>query len=260
MEIIKSKDNPLIKKIVSLRENRRDRVKNGLFVIEGLRFCREAVLSGADIHTVLMTDEFYNSHLADADFICSTCSDVKIVSEAISKKLSDTVNSQGVFCICAIPDENLELYGKKYIALENLQDPGNIGTIIRTAEAFGIDGVIIVGSCADVYSPKVLRSTMGTIFRMPIFRFSDIKIANEQFEKAELNVYGAVLDKNSALLSQTKLKEKSVCLIGNEANGLSSCAKEICSEFLIIDMPGNAESLNAAVAASVIMWEMIKHR
>ena len=258
MEIITSKDNPIVKKTVSLRENRRERTKSGLFVIEGLRFCKDAVLSGADVKTVLVSEELLKHHAEDAEIICNACDDVRVVSESVSQKLGDTVNSQGVYCICALKNENTQLCGNRFIALENLQDPGNIGTVIRTAEAFGLDGVVLIGNCVDIYSPKVLRSTMGTIFRMPIYKFADAAAACAQFKAADLTVYGAVLDENASLLSETKLNEKSVCLIGNEANGLTEDAKEICDKFVIIDMPGNAESLNAAVAASVIMWEMVK--
>ena len=258
MEIITSKDNPIVKKTVSLRESRRERTKSGLFVIEGLRLCKDAALCGAYIKTVLFSEEFLKNHSEDAEIIYKRCDDVRVVSEAVSQKLGDTVNSQGVYCICALDNESKTLNGNKFIALENLQDTGNIGTVIRTAEAFGVDGVVLIGNCADIYNPKVLRSTMGSLFRIPIYKFSDVESANSKFKDIGLTVYGAVLDKEATLLSKTKLSNKSVCIIGNEANGLSDEAKKICDNFVIIDMNGNAESLNAAVAASVIMWEMTK--
>ena len=258
MEIITSKDNPIVKKTVSLRESRRERIRSGLFVIEGLRLCKDAALCGADIKTVLVSEEFLKNHSEDAEIISKYCSDVRVVSEAVSQKLGDTVNSQGIYCICALDNKNDNLKGTKFIALENLQDPGNIGTVIRTAEAFGLDGVVLIGNCADIYNPKVLRSTMGSLFRIPIYKFADIESANLEFKSIGLTVYGAVLDNEATFLSKTKIKEKSVCIIGNEANGMSDDAKKICDNFVIIDMHGNAESLNAAVAASVIMWEMAK--
>lgn len=258
MEIIKSKDNPLVKRFILLKDNKRERTLSGQFVIEGLRFCKEAVLNNAKIHTVLMTEEFLNKHPEDAELIGSSCNNVKLISDIISKRISDTVNSQGVYCVCSIALKEQKLCGNKFIALENLQDPGNIGTVIRTAQAFGIDGVCLVGNCADIYSPKVLRSTMGTIFTMPMYRFSDINDAYKEFKNNNLFIYGAILDEKVTVLSDIKFKNRSVCLIGNEANGLSAAAKEVCDEFVFIDMPGNAESLNASVAASVIMWEMIK--
>lgn len=258
VNIIKSKDNSLIKQIVSLIENRKERVKNNAFVAEGARFCKEAVISGVKIHYVLMTEDFQKAHAEDAACFTAVCENVYLISEQVAKKLSSTVNSQGVFCVCAIPSHSQRICGNKYIALENLQDPGNIGTIIRSAEAFGVDGVVLIGNCADVYSPKVLRSTMGTIFHLPIFSFENSEDACKLFKSNGYTVYGAVLERNSLQLSQVNFLQKTVCLIGNEANGLTDSAKQFCDEFLFIEMSGKAESLNAAVAASVIMWEMQK--
>lgn len=259
LEIIKSKDNALVKKVFALIENRKERVKEGAFVAEGARFCKEAVLSGAAIRNVLMTEEFYTTHSDDAAVFFSSCKDVRLISEPISQKLSSTVNSQGIFCVCEFPKAPQDICGNKYIALENLRDPGNLGTIIRSAEAFGMDGVILIGSCADVYSPKVLRSTMGTIFRLPVFFYESSELACKYLKNNSYKLYGAVLNKESQKLSQTAFTEKTVCFIGNEANGLTDITKELCDNFIFIEMSGEAESLNAAVAASVIMWEMQKN-
>lgn len=258
MEVIKSKDNPLIKQMVLLMQNRKDRIKNGAFVAEGARFCSEAVISGVNIRHTLMTEEFCSSHKQDAERFMSVCSDVRLISEAVAGKLGATVNSQGVFCVCDIPSFKKTLDGNKYICLEDVRDPGNIGTIIRSAEAFGMDGVILLGNCADVYSPKVLRSTMGTIFRLPIISFDSVQSAFDAFKKAGFKSFGAVLERNSKKLSEISFSEKTICIIGNEANGLTQMAQNFCDEFLFIEMSGGAESLNAAVAASVIMWEMQK--
>lgn len=258
MDLIKSKDNPLVKQVSALMQNRKDRVKNGAFVAEGARFCSEAVISGTHIRHTLMTEEFLNSHKADAEQFMSACSDVRLISEAVADKLGATVNSQGVFCVCDIPKCEKLLNGNKYICLEEVRDPGNIGTIIRSAEAFGMSGVVLIGNCADVYSPKVLRSTMGTIFRLPIIFFDSVQSAFESFKKSGFKTYGAVLERNSNKLSEISFDEKTICLIGNEANGLTSETKNSCDEFLFIEMSGGAESLNAAVAASVIMYKMQK--
>ncbi len=256
MEIIKSKDNPLVKQMVLLMQNRKDRLKNGAFVAEGLRFCNEAVISGANIRHTLMTEEFCLSHKEDAERFMSVCSDVRLISAAVADKLGATVNSQGVFCVCDIPKHENSLSGSKYICLEEVRDPGNIGTIIRSAEAFGMSGVILIGNCADVYSPKVLRSTMGTIFHLPIISFNNVQSAFEAFKKGNFKTFGAVLERNSKKLSEISFEEKNICLIGNEANGLTKEAQSACDEFLFIEMSGGAESLNAAVAASVIMYKM----
>jgi len=258
VQIINSKDNPQIKEIISIIENRKNRYKNSLFVAEGLRFCREAVLSNIKIKTVFMSEEFIEKHAEAAAFFEENCSNIFKISENVCKKIGTTVNSQGVFCLCEMPENNYNLLGDKYIILENLSDPGNIGTVIRTAEAFGISGVILVGNCADIYSPKVLRSTMGTIFRIPIHKFENIIELKKQLESNGIALYGAVLDKNSKKLSETLFENKVAIAIGNEANGLSDEAKALCDKFIFIEMNGKAESLNAAVAASVIMWELQK--
>ena len=258
MQVIKSKDNPLVKQFVSLIENRKEREKTGLFVIEGFRFCKDAILRKAIVETVLLSEDFVSNNAENADFFVKNVSDVRMVSKAVSDKIGSTVNSQGVFCLCKIPSFSNKITGNKLIVLENLQDPGNMGTIIRTAEAFGINGIVLVGNCVDIFSPKVLRSTMGTIFNIPFFRFSDVKNAKDFIKNCGFNLYGAILDDNSKKLSQVEFSNKTAVMIGNEANGLSLEAKQVCDEFVFIEMSGNAESLNAAVAASVFMWELQK--
>lgn len=258
MQRITSRENPLIKQLVLLMENRKERTKTGLFVAEGLRLCKEALQSDITVKTVLVSNSFIEKHGDEVDIILASCDNVVLISDSVSQKLGDTVSSQGIFCLCEIPENSTEIQGKKIIVLENLQDPGNIGTIIRSAQAFGIDGVAFVGNCADVYSPKVLRSTMGTVFSTPIYRFSSMTQAKEELKKIGCEILGAVLDENSQKLSQIKFKDACAVVIGNEANGLSDLAKSTCDSFVFIEMSGNAESLNAAVAASVIMWEMQK--
>ncbi len=258
MQRITSRENPLIKQLVLLMENKKERTKTGLFIAEGLRLCREAAQSSIAIKTVLVTDAFMDKHGEQASTIFASCDDVVMISEGVSQKLGDTVSSQGIFCLCQLPDTLCEIQGKKFIVLENLQDPGNIGTIIRSAQAFKMDGVVFVGNCVDIYSPKVLRSTMGTVFSTPIYRFPSMLEAKQELKKVGCEILGAVLDDKSEKLSQIKFKDPCAVIIGNEANGLSDLAKSCCDSFVYIEMSGNAESLNAAVAASVIMWEMQK--
>lgn len=258
MQMISSRDNPLVKKLVSLMESRKERSKSGQFVIEGLRLCKEAVISSVVIQTVLVTNDFVTKHSDDMHFFEKYCDDIKIISDSVCSKLGDTVASQGIFCLCeTIPICN-DILGGKFIVLENLQDPGNVGTIIRTAEAFGIDAVILLGNCVDIYNPKVLRSTMGTAFRIPVYHYSDIDDLKNELKKSNIKSYAAILNESSKKLSAISFAPKSAVFIGNEANGLSEKAKTICDESIFIEMSGKAESLNAAVAASVIMWEMQK--
>lgn len=258
MQRITSRENPLIKQLVLLMENRKERNKTGLFVAEGLRLCREAAQSRLTVKTVLVTDTFMDKHSDEAKDIFDSCDNVVLISEGVASKLGNTVSSQGIFCLCEMPRLSNEVQGNKFIVLENLQDPGNIGTIIRSAQAFGMDGVVFVGNCADIYSPKVLRSTMGTVFNMPIYSFPSAVEAREELKKNGCEILGAVLDADSKKLSQIKFNDKCAVMIGNEGNGLTELAKDACDSFVYIEMSGKAESLNAAVAASVIMWEMQK--
>ena len=145
-----------------------------------------------------------------------------------------------------------------FVCLCSLQDPGNVGTIIRTAEAFGVDAVLVTDDCPDIYSPKVLRSTMGSAFRIPVVSFEDAEYMLNALKENEYTTYAAVLEENSICLGDFSFDKKSAVLIGNEANGLLNSITEKCDYSLYIPMKGNAESLNAATAANIIMWEMSK--
>ncbi len=259
MEIIKSKENLSIKEFSFLINNSKKRLENKQFIAEGARFCMEAAQSGCVISEVLVTLSFKENRNDVFEVVSKSCSNIKFISDEIAKKISDTVNPQGIFCKCQMPIFDFsKIKAGKFIALENLRDPGNMGTVIRTAQAFNIDGILIFGDCVDVYSPKVLRSTMGTIFKMPIYNLKSNYEYIETLKNSGFTIYGAVLDNKATSLTKTKFENDSVCFIGNEANGLSDTVKKICDKYVYIDMPGDAESLNAAVASSILMWEMIK--
>ena len=158
--------------------------------------------------------------------------------------------------LCA---EALDTDGQ-YLALCGLQDPGNVGTIIRTAEAMGLTGLILAGSCPDIYSPKVLRSTMGSVFRLPIRVAGDEALLLQEARAAGVKSYAAALHRQACLLPGTGLGPGSLVLIGNEGNGLPDAVVQACDAPLMIQMPGRAESLNAAMAAGIIAWEMARAR
>ena len=147
---------------------------------------------------------------------------------------------------------------RQFIILENLQDMGNIGTIIRSCDAFSIDGVILVGDCADVFAPKTVRSAMGSLFRLPIY-CCETEEAITLLQKGGFTVYSAELSDRSVKLGEEKLPEKTAVVIGNEGNGVTDTVKNLCDKSLFIPI-SSAESLNASVAASVIAWELSKSR
>ncbi len=258
---ISSKDNPKIKLYQKLSENKKYRRETGLFTLEGLRLIKDAVLENAVLHCAFITEECYAKHGETLYFLPEYLSDkTYIISDEIGKKMSDTESSQGMFAICNIPSD-LNFSDKiksrcKLLLLDNLQDPGNIGTIIRTADAVGVDAIITV-NCCDIYNPKVIRSTMGSLFRMPVFNFTRDMVF-DLFLENDITSYAAVIDSDSISLTDCKFPDKCAVVIGNEGNGLSSETVDMCTHKLTIEMHGNVNSLNAAMAAGIIMWELVK--
>ena len=239
---ITSLENQLVKKITSLHKKKfRDEYE--LFFIEGMKSIKEAINFNQEIEYILYSPDMVEYGL-DIEGI--------EVSKEILCKISDTVTPQGIIAVCKIKEEKIDvLKGKKKIVyLDKVQDPGNVGTIIRTADAFGIDCVVLSKECADIYSPKVVRSTMGSLFHLPVIR--DVGV--EELKKLNMKIYSSSLDGDE----EFKIEDNSILVIGNEGNGISEETKEITDEFIKIRMPGNAESLNASIAAGILMYEFTK--
>lgn len=239
---ITSLENQLVKKISSLHKKKyRDEYE--LFFIEGMKSVKEAINFNWEIENVL-----YSPDMIDYDLGIEGT----IVSKEILCKISDTVTPQGIVAVCKIKNEKIEnlVDKKKIVYLDKVQDPGNVGTIIRTADAFGIDSVVLSKECADVYSPKVVRSTMGSIFHLPVIR--DVEI--EELKKLNKKIYSSSLSGKEKF----KIEDNAVLVIGNEGNGISDETKKVTDEFIKIKMPGNAESLNASIAAGILMYEFTK--
>lgn len=261
MKEITSKDNPIVKEIGKLLSSKSRRMEQGLFVVEGLRLCMEAVDAGAVIRQAFFTHDFAHRNPQEYQIISSRSQESCFVSPGISARLSDTSSPQGVLCVCAMLDNSHyagTICGGKYILLCSLQDPGNIGTIIRTSEALGIDGIIMSSDCPDIYSPKVLRSTMGGVFRIPIFTTSDIKADIADLQKQGFNVLAAALTPQAKDVTETCLSGNTAVVIGNEGNGLPEEVVSVCSSSVIIPMARQGQSLNAASAASILIWELYK--
>ena len=169
MKEITSKDNKIIKYIAKLQSSAKFRREEQRFVAEGLRVCVEAALSNAPIETLLLTESALNKHRAELRPILESDAEVYLTSEKAIAAACDTKSPQGVVCVIKTLDNNIDLdtINNKYILLENVQDPSNLGTVLRTADALGISGVIMTADCCDVYSPKVCRGAMGALFRVP---------------------------------------------------------------------------------------------
>ena len=254
-ERITSKDNRLLHTVSRLASSAKARSDAGLYVCEGKKLLQEALRDGVRIEAVLWTDSGRAQDDALAALLDAQGFRKALLPETLYEKASILENSPGPLFVCAMP-RSTELGRGKYIALDGVQDPGNIGTILRTAEAFGIDGVILLEGCADPFQPKAVRASMGSVFRQPIMRMD----AQTLFEKAEalsLPVYAAALYEDSRSLEALSPGD-AVMLIGSEGHGVSPENIRRCTGSVIIPMCGKTESLNAAAAAAVIMWEMRK--
>ena len=244
---ITSRENPVVKAVAKLVKSREERREKGLFVCEGEVMLKEAVSGGADIKEVFIR----KGKSLDSGLIPQSAA-VYEVEDHVLEKISDVKTTRDVIFTCAMPKGG-SLFGERVIVLENVSDPGNVGTIVRTSEAFGMDSVVFLGSCADLYSPKTIRATMGSVFRVnAVFMEED-----EFFLKAQamgLTVFAAALSPGAQEIYSVDLGKAAV-MIGNEANGLSKNALDKCDKHVIIPISG-IQSLNAAVAASVFMYEM----
>ena len=259
MNRLDSVSNEKIKSAVKIASSAKARKETGLFFLEGLRLCRDSALTGTAIRYAFITDKACEKFAEDAELIFSKAHQAYLVSEAVADKLSLTQTSQGFFCLCeredSLPLSSLDSQGK-YIALENIQDPANLGAICRTAEALGIKGAILCG-CCDRYSPKSQRAAMGSLLRLPVFETESLADAVSLFREKGMKVYATSPDSSVRKITQASMDGGVICVIGNEGNGVSDEVFALC-EKVTVPMLGNAESLNASMAAAITMWEMMR--
>lgn len=266
MERITSRENKMIKEYGKLATSKSYRDKTGLFVIESGKLVGEAFNCNIPFEKVFVTQQGLEKHSAALQKLFALAGEKNApkcyeITEDLEQKLTQTGNAQGIFGVCKKLDKPLNLNtikkGGKYLCLSKLQDTGNVGTIIRTGDALGLNGIILSEGTCDVYSLKALRAAMGSTFRMKLF-FSrnlveDLKELNQTF-----TTYAAVLDPQARLLTDVTFPENSMVVIGNEGNGLEKDVVDACTEKIMIPMKGNAESFNAGMAAGLFIWEMMK--
>ncbi len=264
---IVSRDNPKIKKFLKLQSSKKMRQNEGLFVLEGARLCADAFDEHRNgklqIYCAFASQNALEkySQFIDVTLFDNQKSDVFFtLDDSLADKISDTKTSQGVFIIAYLPDNSFDSSkiksDGKYAVLNNLQDPGNVGTILRTADAVGVDGVVLSNNCCDLYNPKVLRSTMGSLFRLNIFVADDFSDVCDCFKSKNVKVLATVVDKDATSLTDVDFSGGCAVVIGNEGNGLSGQDVSLCDEKITIKMNGNINSLNAGMAAGIILWEM----
>ena len=262
MEVITSRNNDRIKEIVKLTASASYRRQTGLFVAEGENAATEVLLSGAVVRIVLFTKNAAEKYSNTIKKISEKAQIVYEISGEVCQKISETSTPQGLFCVCEVIDNPVTIdtidNNGRVILLENIQDPGNLGTILRTALAFSMDAVVIAGGC-DIYSPKVIRATAGTVFKTPFCIVDNAVEAVSALKNRGISTYASVPARGNTLyLGRVPLSGGCAVVIGNEGAGITAEVMQACDSLLTIPMSENAESLNAAVAASVIMWEMSK--
>ncbi len=255
--MITSIQNNKVKKIEKLIQKSKTRTEEGLFVVEGLKMMKEVP---ADRLVETFMSEAFAATQEAASFMEGS---YEVVSEQVFKRMSDVSTPQGILGLVKIPDQQWsgEIMEENplYIMAENLQDPGNIGTLIRTAEAAGADGVFLSKGCADLYNPKVVRSTMGSIFRIRVFTEIDPVETIKMMKTGGIQVLAAHL-KGAQSYDKADYCRPTCILIGNEGSGLTQDAAEAAGKAVKIPLLGGAESLNAAVAAGVLLYEAVRQR
>jgi TrmH family RNA methyltransferase len=242
MEIITSKDNIRIKNAKKLYKKRN---RTTSYLIEGAHLYEEAVKSGATIRQVFVTEKF--SDIASAT----------LVSEEVMKFLSDVAAPQGIIAEVSFSNDNQRPENlAKLLILENVQDPGNVGTMIRTADAADFDGVVLLAGCADAYSPKVLRTMQGSHFHLPIFQEKDTQSFYMRLKNQRVSVIATTLSNQAIDYRNLAKPEKFALVLGNEGEGITEETSRLADILIYISMPGQAESLNVAVAAGIMMFSL----
>ncbi len=251
MDRITSGSNRLVREVRELQKKRKARKEAGLFIAEGERLCREIPTEA--IERIFITDT-YQGALPEGG------NDARLfrVPEKLMQEMSDTRTSQGILCEVRMRPEQT-LTGDFFLLLEDLQDPGNLGTIFRTAEAAGVSGIYMSRECVDIYSPKVVRSTMGALYRMPFRVVTDLRETARSLRQQGVRVYAAHL-KGTKKHYEYDYRLPTAFMIGNEGNGLTEALAAEADGFLRIPMKGKVESLNAAIAATVLMFEAARQR
>lgn len=240
--MITSATNPKIKHLQKLIRDRKYRYQQAQFVVEGYRQLEGA----ANILGLYLSSE------ADMPALDIAPEKLHIVERKIFDRLADTENTQGVLAVCGLAYETIPSVDKRYVLLDALQDPGNVGTIIRTAVAFGYDGVIITGGCVDPFSPKVVRATMGAIFQCAIVLLDDLSVLKKHCVIAA--------DLAGQDIASLQLKAAYILAIGNEARGISDDLQPWITQTVTIPFHNKTvNSLNAAVAAGIAMYELTKY-
>ena len=256
--MITSMSNPQVKKLLQLQKKSKARNEENVFLVEGLRMFAE--VPEERVEKVYISESLYNKKKQELKLERFS---VEILADSVFSHVSDTKTPQGILCVVKQKkydiEEFLNLENPHFMVLDNLQDPGNLGTIVRTAEGAGVNAIFLSKESVDIYNPKTIRSTMGSIYRMPVIYVEDLLELLQIFRERGIKSYAAHLDgKNS--YDKESYQSGTAILIGNEGNGLREEVASAADVWVQIPMQGQVESLNAAIAASILMFEVYRQR
>ncbi len=253
--LITSRKNELVRHFRDISRDKKLRDSEGIFAVEGEHLCMEALACGLCISAALVTESACRKYPETAEQLKTSAQTVVVISDDVAEYISDTKSPQGLFALVEKPVRS-DVDGDKLVILDGVQDPGNVGTVIRTAEALGISGAYLSESCADIWSPKTLRASMGSVLRLPCIT-GPLADTITGLKNDGYSVYGAILDDEAQSLDVMRFPEKAAVVIGSEGRGISDEVRALCTGGLYIPISG-AESLNAAAAAAIILWELAK--
>lgn len=259
--MITSLGNQKVRQVIALNGKVKERKKEKLYIVEGMKMFEEAPLE--QIQEVFLLEEVFNQKLETKMQEKLKKVSYELVSTEVFQKISDTKTPQGILCIMKQPiyslTKLLEVENPFFLILEDIQDPGNLGTMIRTGEGAGITGVIMTKKTVDIFNSKVIRSTMGSIYRVPYIYIEEMSDILEILHVQGVQTYAAYLGKESYFKNKLKIDNIGI-LIGNESQGLKLETAKQCKNIVSIPMAGQVESLNAAMSAGILMYEVYKQR
>lgn len=256
--MITAASNKKVKNLINLIQKTKARREQDVFITEGIKMFLEA--DKEKMKEIYVSETFYEKGIAREQIEQYS---YEILSDDLFKKISDTQTPQGILCVMKQfhyrLDELVQKQNPLLLILEDIQDPGNLGTMVRTAEGAGVDGIIMSRGTVDIYNPKTIRSTMGSVYRMPFIYTDNLLDIMKQLQKRNITVYGAHL-KGNHWYHQMNFTGGTAFLIGNEGNGLKEETAKAADVYMKIPMKGKVESLNAAVASVILMYEAARQR
>jgi TrmH family RNA methyltransferase len=255
--MITSPHNPKLKLIRALQGRAKERREAGAFVVEGIRLVEDAVISNWRFRFALFDETLNERGMAQVEGLRSKGVEAEQVSASLMKSLSETETPQGILAVLELTKLPITNYPNFILIPDQIRDPGNLGTLLRTAAAAGAQAALLPPETADAFAPKVVRSGMGAHFRLPIHSMSWDEI-NQVVKLSGLQVFLADMD--GRFCWETDLRQPLALIIGGEADGASKSARKLANEKIAIPMNGNIESLNAGVAGSVLMFEVVRQR